>query len=129
MSKKQFDANNFQINITDARTPWEIYVLPTNSKRPLLPRQIKPEPLSPIPKIYGRVTSDKLKFNENLFTVTGINPASAVSAELSCAPGGCCDAAQNPHALDGAYCVHPPVTNGIGSDTEIVVTSCAVSIN
>lgn len=107
----------------------DIYVLPTNSKRPLLLRQIKPDPLSPIPEIYGGVTNNKLKFNENLFTVTGVDPVSAVSAELPCAIGGCCYAAQNLHALDGAYCVHPPVTNGIGGDTRIVVTSCAVSIN
>lgn len=107
--------------------PKNIYVLPTNSKRPLLPRQIKPEPLSPIPKIYGGVTDNKLKFNENIFTVTGINPVSAVGAELSCALRGCCYAAQNLHALNVAYCVYPPVTNEIGSDSVRVVASGAIS--
>ena len=32
-----------------------LYELPTNSKRPLFPRQIKPEPLSPA-EIYSDVT-------------------------------------------------------------------------
>lgn len=104
------------------------YVLPANSKRPFVPRQIKPEPLSPT-EIYDTVTNNKLKSNVYLFTVTGVNPVSSQRTELPRTfrwrgdPAICC------LTLFMADWTHFSITNGVRSHRVCSVTRTSISIN